>query len=179
MPEDMLLLSGIEVGKDLDIERLEQLRQQAEQRLALMKAAGFVSRRAMSKRELEDKLLRKGEDRETAAAAALYMEELGAINEEEYAKSIVRTYSNKGYGPGRVKEELRKRGVPRALWQECLEEMPDPEEAIDRYITSHVKDVTDEKLLKRTADALYRRGFQWSDIKSGLRRAADMEFTED
>lgn len=179
MPEDMLLLSGIETGADVSVESLEQLRLEAGERLALMKAAGFVSRRAMSKKELEEKLVRKGEDRQTAQAAADRMEELGAVNEEEYARSIVRTYSRKGYGPGRVREELRKRGVPRELWQDALEELPAPDEAIDRYLASHVKDMDDEKLLKRAADALYRRGFSWNDIKSGLRRAASVEITED
>ena len=40
----------------------------------------------------------------------------------------------KGYGPGRIREELYRRGVPRDCWDGALEGLSGPEEAIDAFL---------------------------------------------
>ena len=39
---------------------------------------------------------------------------LGLLNDRAYAETLVRHYAAKGYGPYRLREELRRRGVPGA-----------------------------------------------------------------
>ncbi len=170
IPVDMLLDKGIQVGMQLELCALEELRIEAGRALAVIKAARLASARPISKKELQEKLVRKGDSREDAKAAAERMEELGAVNEREYARNVVRTYSSKGYGRGRILHELRRRGVPRELWEEVLTLMPEPREAIDRYLQRHLRDPSDAKELKRASDALYRRGFDWDDIRAQIHR---------
>ena len=85
---------------------------------------------------------------------------------------MVRHYSAAGYGAGKLRDELYRRGVPRDLWEEALEEAADPEEEIDRLIRKKMQgaDPRDRKALKRASDALARRGYRWEEIKEGLRR---------
>ncbi len=172
LPRDMTLLYDLRPGRIIDIEDLEQIRLEGAQRLALFRGARLASNKQMSRKELEDKLVSKGEDREHAEAAVERLEELGAVNDLEYAKNVVRSYCARGYGKGRVIQEFRRRGIPRDLWDEALEGLSEPEEAIDKFLRSHLRDAQDEKNRKRCADALYRRGFEWDDIRSGLRRAS-------
>ena len=103
--------------------------------------------------------------------AAEWLEAIGAINDAEYAALLVRHCAGRGYGPARVREKLYEKGIPRELWDEALETMPDPAEQIDRFLQEKLRGRTpDEKEKKRLSDALLRRGFGWGDVKAGLNR---------
>lgn len=158
-------------GLDLPAAALEQLTDAAGESAARRRAANILSARPLSRRELEKRLVEKGETPAHAASAADYMEHLGYLNDGEYAKTLSRYYSAKGYGPRRIRDELYRRGVPREFWDEALEGLEEPDETIDRFLARKLKNWTgDRKELKRAADALARRGYAWSDISDALRR---------
>ncbi|MBR4131653.1 MAG: RecX family transcriptional regulator, partial [Oscillospiraceae bacterium] len=83
---------------------------------------------------------------------------------------IVERGVRRGYGARRIRQMLYEKKVPRELWDEALAAVPSPEEPIDGYLRANLTDAEDPKQRKRAADALLRRGFEWNDIKSGLRR---------
>lgn len=98
------------------------------------------------------------------------------MDDGAYAASLVRHYGGRGYGPARVREELRRRGVDQALWEEAMEEMPDPAEILDKLIQKRCRgDLSDPRERRRTSDALLRRGFAWRDVKAAMGRYAEME----
>ena len=174
---------GLYAGMDLTAETLEALRA-AQRRSALReKALRALELRPLSRKELVDKLTtrpRKREsgeqeeppDRETAQAVADWLEELGYLNDEEYAKSVVRHYSAKGYGARRLRDELCRRGVPREFWEEALAEAEESDECIDAFLAKKLRGTEpgDRKALKRASDALARRGYSWSEIRDALAR---------
>ena len=69
-----------------------------------------------------------------------------------------------------TKEKLREKGVPKELWDDALEELPDPAEAIDAFLRAKLRGELDQREKKRLSDALLRRGFAWPDVKAGLNR---------
>lgn len=143
------------------------------------KAVAMIGARALSKKELEKRLLQKGEDAQDAAQAVQWLEEIGALDDRSYASSIVRHYSVMGYGPAKIRDELYRRGIPREMWEEALAQAPDPAEAIERYIASKLRGkAADEKQLKRISDGLRRRGFHWEDIREAVCRM-DRSLTEE
>ena len=84
---------------------------------------------------------------------------------------MVRHYSSKGYGDRKLRDDLFRRGVPRELWTEVLEEAQEPEDGIDTFLQKRFRGGTpDQKDLKRAADALARRGYNWNEIREGLNR---------
>ena len=161
-----------------------------EEELCLIRAAGLsrsraraaemVGARALSRKELCRRLVEKGESEENAAAAADWLEEIGALDDLGYAKSVAWHYTALGYGPAKLRDEFYRRGIPRDLWEEAMAaETGDSTEAIDRYIAAKLRGkVLDEKLRRRVCDGLRRRGFAWEDIKSALRRM-DAEYREE
>lgn len=181
--ENEVVSFGLHAGMDLTAETLEALRT-AQQRSALReKALRALELRPLSRKELVDKLTarpRKREsgeqeeppDREAVQAVADWLEELGYLNDEEYAKSVVRYYSAKGYGARRLWDELCRRGVPREFWEEALAEAEEPDECIDAFLRKKLRGVEpgDRKGLKRASDALARRGYSWSEIRDALAR---------
>lgn len=182
---------GLYAGMELTPEKAEQL--QAAAALSAMKtrALNIVSARSLSRRELIRKLTARprrptddepeesGADREAeretlaerAEAVADWLERLGLLNDAQYAKDVARCCVEKGYGARRIRDELYRRGVPRELWDEALDERGDSGEAIDRFLARKLKDWSgDRKELKRAADALARKGFSWPEISDALAR---------
>lgn len=179
-------------GMELSPAVLEELTAAAGESKVRAKALELISRKPMSRKELTDKLTtrpprgRDGKEREPVATAeqaeevAQRLTELGYLNDAEYARTVVRHYSGKGYGERRVRDELYRRGVPREYWEEALEECREPEDGIDAFLEKRFRGRTpDQKELKRASDALLRRGYRWNEIREGLNRLYDMQIDED
>ena len=129
-------------------------------------------KRPHSEKELRDKLREKGcapEDVDTVAALCI---DYGFVNDAEYAGQIARHYAAMGYGPGRVRTELKRRGVPPEYWDEAMAELPQDTDTIDRLLAVKLRgrDATDRKERDKAAAALFRRGFSWDEIRAALRR---------
>ena len=158
-------------GKSLDGDELEKLRQAADLSSVKTRASKILSYRAVSRNELISKLIQNGEDEDNAEIAADWLEDLGLINDLDYGKMIARHYSAKGYGRGRVKNEIYHRGVPREFWDECLDEIPDSHDEIDRLLYKKLGgENPGRQELRRATDYLQRRGFYWDEIKDAVKR---------
>lgn len=157
-------------GRELDGEELRELRAASAAALARNRAMELLSRRPMSEKELIDKLIRKGEDEVTAADCARWLRENGFLDDESYAAAVARHYAAKGYGPGRVRAELSRRGVDRELWDDTIEAMPENSEKMDRFIAARLTDPEDREQVRKVSAALYRRGYSWEEIRSALGR---------
>lgn len=166
-----LLRFGLYKGMDLSPALVVELQAAAQQSQLKQTAARMASGRMLSKKEVQHRLTKKGATEEQAADTADWLETLGAVDDEGYAGVIVRHYGAMGYGPGRVKQELHRRGVPRELWEHALEEAQDPTDAIEAFVAKKLAGKEpDRRELKRVSDALLRRGYQWQEIRSVLDR---------
>lgn len=177
--EEELLRFGLRSGEELGEETLEALRSSAKTSQVKAQAAGMIGRRALSKSELQRRLIRGGAAEADAQAAADWLEDIGAVDDPAYAAAVVRDYGRRGYGPARIREELRRRGVPRELWEVALGELPDSEDILDDLIRKRCRgDLSDPREVKRLSDGLLRRGFSWSQVKEALSRYTELP-TED
>lgn len=169
--EQELLDFGLRAGDELDEAALGRLKDAAGVSDVKARAADLVGRRAMSRHDLERKLRDKGASEAEARYAAEWMEAIGAINDADYAAVLARHYGQMGYGPGRVREKFREKGVPRELWDDALDTLPDPAEQIDRFLLSKLRGgEADEAAKRRLTGALVRRGFSWGDIRAAWNR---------
>ena len=162
-------------GKDLDEDDLKRLREKTAMAAARDHALLLLSQRPHSQKELRDKLIRKGEDADASDAAIAWLSEHGYLDDAAYAGTVVRHYSRKGYGAQRVRAELYRRGVPRELWDDALEELSEPDDQIDRFLRSRLKNPEDKKEVQKLSAALLRRGYSWEYIPAAFQRfdAAD------
>lgn len=166
------------VGMELDEEAFEALKRSTSKALDRQKALEMLSRRPYSRRELKDKLLRRGTDEQSVEDCIAWLDEHGFLDDGEYAVAVARHYTAKGYGAGRVKSELRRRGIERELADETLEALPENTEKIDAYIARRLNDPKDRDSVRKIGAALFRRGFSWEEIRAALRRF-DTETEED
>ena len=158
------------VGMELDEEAFEELKRSSSKALDRQKALEMLSRRPYSRRELKDKLLRRGTDEQSVDECIAWLDEHGFLDDGEYAGAVARHYSAKGYGAGRVKSELRRRGIERELADETLAELPENTEKIDAYIARRLSDPKDRDSVRKIGAALFRRGYSWEEIRAALRR---------
>ena len=160
-------------GRELEEEELTRLRQSAGAVSAKMRAVRIVSASAVSARDLESRLRHKGENPEDAREAVAWMQELQLVDDLDTAKQLVRRGVSRGYGKNRLRQMLYEKQIPKELWEEALAQAPEPDQAITRFLDQRLGPEPDRKELKKTIDALLRRGYAWQDIRRVLSRRGE------
>lgn len=170
-------------GMELSEEQLEGIKQAQEKAKLKNKALTLLAARPMSQRELERKLSakspRKGEPqegeeqrqqrREMAQEVAQRMAQVGLVDDREYASTVVRHYSRKGYGPAKIRDELYRRGVPREFWDEAMEERDQGDDKLRALVEKKLRGAAPTREeLKKVSAYLARRGFSWEEISRVL-----------
>lgn len=162
--EDFALYSG----KELDEQEAEALRTAAGQMSAKMRAVRIVSAASVSRRDLESRLVRKGEDPQQAKEAVAWMEDLHLVDDRATAEQVVSSCISKGYGLARAKQALYEKRIPKEYWDEVLADYPDQTEKITAFLKSRLDADSDEKQIRRAVDALIRRGHNYGTIRRAL-----------
>lgn len=162
--EDFALYSG----KELDEQEAEALRTAAGQMSAKMRAVRIVSAASVSRRDLEARLVRKGEDPQQAKEAVAWMEDLHLVDDRTTAEQVVSSCISKGYGLMRAKQALYEKRIPKEYWDEALADYPDQTEKITAFLKSRLDADSDEKQVRRAVDALIRRGHSYGTIRRAL-----------
>ena len=162
--EDFALYSG----KELDEQETEALRTAAGQMSAKMRAVRIVSAASVSRRDLEARLVRKGEDPQQAKEAVAWMEDLHLVDDRATAEQVVSSCISKGYGLARAKQALYEKRIPKEYWDEALADYPDQTEKITAFLKSRLDADSDEKQVRRAVDALIRRGHSYGTIRRAL-----------
>ena len=159
---------GLYPGKELDEQEFERLGVEAGKMSAKMRAVRIVSASSVSKRDLQQRLVRKGEDPEQAKEAVQWMSDLHLVDDRATAEQVVRACISKGYGLQRAKQALYEKQIPKAYWEEALMDYPDQTEKIQEFLRARLDADSDEKQKKRAIDALIRRGHSYGAIKKAL-----------
>jgi regulatory protein len=113
--------SGLRVGAAFGWEELKRARVAGERPVAMGRALNLLGYRARSEAEIRERLGRYGYARETIEAVVGRLEELGYLDDAEFARLKAREKARR-YGPRRVSMELRKSGVGEELAREVVEE---------------------------------------------------------
>ena len=159
---------GLYTGKELSDKEMEDLRIAAGQMSAKMRAVRIVSASSVSKRDLQQRLIQKGEDPEQAQEAVRWMSDLNLLDDARVAEQVVARCIAKGYGLMRAKQALYEKKIPKQYWDAALEAYPDQEEKIEDFLRSRLDSHSDEKEIKKAIDALMRRGHSYGTIRRAL-----------
>ena len=159
---------GLYTGMELTDSELEKLLSAAGQMSAKMRAVRIVSASSVSKRDLEERLVRKGEDPEQAKQAVEWMSDLHLVDDRNTAEQVVHSCISKGYGLQRAKQALYEKRIPKEFWADALADYPDQADKIEAFLRSRLDEDSDRKDVKRAIDALLRRGHSYAIIKQAL-----------
>ncbi len=172
---------GLYAGQELTQQQLSQLREDAGFMSAKMRAVRIVAASNVSRKDLQERLVRKGENPVQAQEAVAWMQELHLVDDGETARQVVSHCIARGYGLARAKQALYEKKIPKEYWHEVLDDYPDQFDHILSFLRCRISADRDPREVKRATDALLRRGHSYGVIRRAL-NALDVEsedFQED
>ena len=130
-----------------------------------LKIMDFLSRREHSSKEIFKKLSPRVESKELLEEEIEKLQADGLLSDERFAESYFQSRKNRGYGPLRIRNELKQRGVGDQIFYPLSNEIEWSEfalEALRKKVSGNMPTETKEILkLKRF---LNYRGFDFKDI---------------
>ena len=130
-----------------------------------LKIMDFLSRREHSSREILKKMSNRVESKEMLLDSIKELVDDGLLSDERFAESYFQSRKNKGYGPLRIRNELKQRGIGDQLFFSLSNEVNWSKyalEALRKKINGDLPTETKDVLkLKRF---LNYRGFDFQDI---------------
>lgn len=167
---EILLSHRIDVGNEIDDEKLKSVIDASNIKRAKDKAMWLISYRDHAKKELIDKVA-KDYGRDAAEKAVERLQELGLINDERYAFRYASDLLNlKHLSKKGAIRKLIEKGIDKDLAEETVESLDfDAYESIKAVVDKkYARCLSDEKGRRRCVNALLRLGYSYSDIKSVL-----------
>ena len=143
---------------------------------ARSRALGLLARREHSARELKAKLIQRGHGDREAGETVEALRSRALQSDPRFAESIARSRSRQGYGPRRIRAELKSHGLPEAAIRAALE-------ALDADWTANAAAAcrrhygraapADPAERARRAQFLLRRGFDPATVRAVTRAEID------
>lgn len=184
---DLVVEAGLKKGVVLTAQEQRALLVRQESFSAKSSALQGLSHRARTSDEVRQSLLRKGFAEAIVEDTVADLERLGLVDDAAYARAFVRgRFASRGYGPARLRQDLMRKGVGRAIIDEALAELVEAEDVGDearqqaerkwRTLSSE-EDLRKRK--KKTMDYLVRRGFGFDDAREAVDRLAEAAGEDD
>lgn len=136
-------------------------------RSALDKAVGMLAVRARSRGEIEQGLRRNGFAGETIKMVIYKLESNQLLNDQEFAFQWVNYRMGQKYGPRRITQELKMKGISGEDAEKALSEMEEEDYlkdaiVIGRKASLRLKSTDDlRKARQKISAAIVRRGYDW------------------
>ena len=169
---EVFLKSRLKEGDYIDDDILSKLNESTNLDKAKEKALNLLSFRAHSKNELKSKL-KRSLDEKSAEYAANKMEQMGLVNDEEFAETYAsELFFKKFYSVKRVEYELSKKGISSDIIYNVIEKInADERKNISKILEKkHINKETlkDEKIYRKIVTYCQRLGYNWSDINRAI-----------
>lgn len=185
LPPDDVSELHLQPGVILDDTTERELRKRAERSLAVEIAHRLLAVRLRSRRELEDRLRRRGISADVLASVMADLERHGFIDDRRFAEAWVRTRrALLPAGPIRLQYELARKGVARDAVTQVLqvEGGGDEEElalTVARARMRRYRGLQPEVIYRRLGGMLKRRGFSGGVVTRVLRQVLGVDAKAD
>lgn len=170
--EEVVSRLGLEKGMEVDEEEVARIILTEEKLKAKRYALDLLSYRMRSRHELAERLRQKGFDKDTVDELTDDLEDVGLIDDLEFAKSWIRTRMELNprsfYAIGK---ELQKKGVKKETARQARDELKDEFDekeialSLGRKRLASLKGLAVKDLRRRLLGYLSRRGFTYEISK--------------
>jgi regulatory protein len=148
------------------------------------RALNMLAARGRAERELRRLLVRKGEPADVVDLAIERLLRAGLLNDDAYARAVARAKAvGQGHSKRRVRQELFRRGVDRAVADDAIEETfaeegVDEDALVEQAVRKKMRSLAalDPAVRDRRLYAfLARRGFDGDAIRRAMKRVTGVE----
>lgn len=166
--DETLVSEHLQKGSRLSEEDLRRIREETCLRYAKQKALSLLAHKEYTAKMMAQRLMTYEIEEETAWAATQRMEELGLINDLDYAMRCSRDLVNlKRYSPRRAAQELRTRGVPSHCIEEALAQfdgMDNSPAIASVLLKKYYRELDTPKGKNRAVNGLARLGYSPGEV---------------
>lgn len=165
---ELVVKEHLKVGMEIDENKLSELILEDEKGKALAKAVKYIGSNLKTEKQLRDYLKKKEYNFATIDYVMDKLKEYDYLNDENFAKAFILTYSKK-YGKLKLKSQLKMKGIKDSVIENLLEDVQS--DSIDLVAKKYMKnkELTYENLQKLMR-FLYSRGYEFDDINSCVNR---------
>ena len=161
----------LQVGEEISEELIEKLLAEEDLQQAKDAAFNLLSYRQRSRQELKNRLADKGFSPGIIRQVINVLDQLDYIDDREFAVSWIRDRISRGFGPYRVRQQLREKGIAEQIIEEQLEAEYDFEleyelaEELARKKKGRYRNKSDWEARNKLKQVLKRKGFSFSVIE--------------
>jgi len=164
---------GLKIGKTVDEKWLKEVVFESEVKMAFEKAMDYLGIRMHTKKELFEKLFKKGYQKEIIDRAIERLEEYHYIDDSLFARQFIE--QNGKYSKKTLENKLKAKGVASDIIKTSLDDREEDEELelcvsyAQKY--AKIKDVSTQNGLQKLYASLMRKGFSFETIKKACKIA--------
>lgn len=179
--KETALIFKFKVGEDVSEEKLKQAIFESETKSAFEKASSYLETRMHSKKELSDKLVKKGYSKEATTEAIKKLEEYHFVDDLLFAKQFLE--QNSKLSKNMIKNKLLSKGVPFDFVNDCLSQREDDDEiaVCEKQIQKYLKGKTINNYndLSKMYASMLRKGFKLEMVKKVSKKLVSGEDFDD
>ncbi len=161
---DLTIKHKLKVGSEIDDNYLQELVVDDEKISAFDKAVNYLGRGLKSVKQMQEYLGKKGYSQFTCEHVINKLLEYKYLNDEEYARAFVLTYSKK-FGILKLKNQLRQKGIDEFIVEDVFCSLEDNISSIECVANKYIKN---KEINRETVNKLYRflatRGYEYDEI---------------
>ena len=138
---------------------------------AKSRALWYLSRGDLSRKKLQEKLIRGGFMPSAAIQAVERMEELSLIDDTRLAQRLYEYLSESGASKREILYKLKNKGIPSDIAKQVSEadESSESEKLKKLIKTKYALKLQNEENVKKVFAALIRKGYNYSDVREALK----------
>jgi regulatory protein len=184
---DILERLGVRIGSAVDEARMAALEAEGAALRTYDRALNMLAFQARSSRDLQRKLVQKGEEPALVDAAIARLLERGLLDDADFARQLTRSkVLGAGASKRRVQQELFKKGVARATADAAIaevfeDEQVDEQAVVDEAARKKVRSLAKldpETRRRRLYGFLARKGYDSTRIRLAMQAALDASDAE-
>ena len=171
--QDLVLTHRLSAGRTLTPDEQRAIIEDDRVAKAKSRALDYLAHKPRTETEVRRKLRQKEYSEPVIESVVKRLHELGYLDDAQYAEQYVeRRFASKGYGPVRIRQELRKRGIDRHLAETAVDDFLEDESTLVAAREKAEKRwprIAREDDPRKRRDKLYRylkrRGYTYDTIR--------------
>jgi len=166
---EIVILNSLTPGAVLDDP--DKLLFESDVKRAKSRALWYLSRGDLSRKKLQEKLIRGGFMPSAAIQAVERMEELSLIDDTRLAQRLYEYLSESGASKREILYKLQNKGIPSDIAKQVIEADESSEsDKLQKLIkTKYASKLQNEENVKKVFAALIRKGYNYSDVREALK----------
>ena len=169
-----IIFLGIKVGKEITAQEIEEYNQRCNYTKAFGLALDFISRKAATRKQIDDKLKKSGYDNSIITMVCDELKSMGYLDDIQYAREFAKDMiSYKKLGRAKIVMELKLRGIDSEDIKEALSDFDFCEsDSIYEQLSKKFlnSDLNDIKIKEKAMRYLIYRGFSPLEASEGISR---------